>query len=124
MCVPLYDTLGANAVEYILQHSEAAAIFSDGSKLKVLSDALPAVKAQVKLVCYWGDAPEEAKKVMAIPASTIPRIPDFLLQRVNVNVYVSNCTESLVYGLLPIDHQRRSSILEILWQLSLAPPNL
>lgn len=49
-CVPLYDSLGENAIEYILGHSEASAVFVEGSKLERLATALPHVKGQVSLV--------------------------------------------------------------------------
>ena len=32
-CVPVYDTLGVNATEYILKHSEAKAVFVDSRKV-------------------------------------------------------------------------------------------
>jgi long-chain acyl-CoA synthetase len=62
-CVPLYDTLGVTAVEFILKHSDSVAAVVEGAKLDVLADALPSVKSQLKLVCFWGEATEEAKKV-------------------------------------------------------------
>ncbi|GAB4822406.1 hypothetical protein N2152v2_009452 [Parachlorella kessleri] len=55
-CVPLYDTLGENAIEYIIVHSESSIVFSSSEKLGVLVAALKheAVKAMVKTVVYWG----------------------------------------------------------------------
>lgn len=35
VCVPLYDTLGDEAVQYIIKHSEAKLIISAASKLQV-----------------------------------------------------------------------------------------
>jgi len=63
-CVPLYDTLGVTAVEFILKHSDSVAAVVEGAKLDVLADALPSVKSQLKLVCFWGKAKEEAKKAV------------------------------------------------------------
>jgi long-chain acyl-CoA synthetase len=37
VCVPLYDTLGENAVEFILNHSEASVVFVQGAKLGELA---------------------------------------------------------------------------------------
>lgn len=52
--VPLYDTLGKQAVEYVIQHSEASIIFVSANNYGALSTALPAVKDQVKTVVVWG----------------------------------------------------------------------
>ncbi|GBF96698.1 hypothetical protein Rsub_09440, partial [Raphidocelis subcapitata] len=67
-CVPLYDSLGENAIEFILRHSEAAAVFVAGGKAGKLAAALGEIKAKegeegealVKSVIYWGDAPDAA----------------------------------------------------------------
>ena len=79
MCVPLYDTLGANAVEFILKHSGATAAFAEASKMKVLAEALPAVKGQVKFVGYWGEAAEDVKKVPHPPRLPTTQFPLLLL---------------------------------------------
>mmetsp|Transcript_21388 Transcript_21388/g.53882 ORF Transcript_21388/g.53882 Transcript_21388/m.53882 type:complete len:655 (+) Transcript_21388:111-2075(+) len=64
MCVPLYDTLGVTAVEFILKHSDAASVFVEGAKLATLASALPSVKDQLKLVVYWGEATSEAQEAV------------------------------------------------------------
>merc|ERR1712078_509956 len=53
-CVPLYDTMGANAVEFILNHSEASVALASADKLPKLAEALPKCEG-VKTVVYWGD---------------------------------------------------------------------
>ena len=58
-CVPLYDTLGANAVEFILNHSEASVALASADTLPKLAEALPKCEG-VKTVVYWGDVAEEA----------------------------------------------------------------
>jgi len=58
-CVPLYDTLGANAVEFILNHSESSVAFASADKLPKLAEALPKCKG-VKTIVYWGAVAEEA----------------------------------------------------------------
>jgi long-chain acyl-CoA synthetase len=55
-CVPLYDSLGENAIEYIVTHSEATIVFVASDKVANLAAALPHVKGQVKNVVYWGAA--------------------------------------------------------------------
>jgi long-chain acyl-CoA synthetase len=63
-CVPLYDTLGANAVEFILNHSEAAIAFASADKLPKLIQALPNCKG-LKTVVYWGEPDTERLKAVA-----------------------------------------------------------
>ena len=53
-CIPLYDTLGENAIEYIVRHSEASVVFSQASKLSMLAKALPELSSLVHTVVYWG----------------------------------------------------------------------
>ena len=54
-CVPLYDTLGENAVEYIISHSGTSALFASADKLPTLAKALPKLeRGQVSTIVYWG----------------------------------------------------------------------
>ncbi|MEW5303069.1 MAG: hypothetical protein WDW36_005797 [Sanguina aurantia] len=56
-CVPLYETLGDNAVEFVLSHSEARMVVAAAAKLPVLRAALPKVSSTLTLgVVYWGEA--------------------------------------------------------------------
>ena len=52
--MPLYDTLGENAIEYILGHSEASVIIVATDKIGNLARALAASKQHVETVVYWG----------------------------------------------------------------------
>jgi long-chain acyl-CoA synthetase len=61
--VPLYDTLGEKAIEYVLGHSETKFVVAAGSKLAGLAKSLKGFKGKLLGVAYWGDAPEEAKQV-------------------------------------------------------------
>lgn len=63
-CVPLYDSLGENAIEYIINHSESSIVFAQSEKLPMLAKALPHVKDQVKHLVYWG-ASDEASLAVA-----------------------------------------------------------
>lgn len=69
VCVPLYDSLGENAVEFIIDHSEAVASFCAGSKLPLLAKALALVKGDFKTVIYWGSG--DAASLDAIKAKGI-----------------------------------------------------
>lgn len=62
-CVPLYDTLGDKAIEYVLGHSEAKFVVAAGAKLAGLAKSLKGVKGQLLGVAYWGEAPQEAQNV-------------------------------------------------------------
>ncbi|GAQ85275.1 Long-Chain Acyl-CoA Synthetase [Klebsormidium nitens] len=63
-CVPLYDTLGENAVEYILNHAEVAIVFFQAEKAAKLFEALPNAKT-VKTVVSFGDLSLEFKEKAA-----------------------------------------------------------
>ena len=53
--MPLYDTLGENAVEYIISHSGTSALFASADKLPTLAKALPKLeRGQVSTIVYWG----------------------------------------------------------------------
>jgi long-chain acyl-CoA synthetase len=66
-CIPLYDSLGENAIEYIVDHSEASIVFVQSEKFAMLAKALPKLTQLVKNVVYWGAgdaaATEVAKKL-------------------------------------------------------------
>ncbi|WIA35224.1 hypothetical protein OEZ86_003686 [Tetradesmus obliquus] len=69
-CVPLYDTLGENAVEFIVNHSEAVVTVLDGRKLGSLAGAIKGINtAQFKNVVYWG--PEDAAAVQVLTAAGV-----------------------------------------------------
>jgi long-chain acyl-CoA synthetase len=62
-CVPLYDTLGDNAVEYIVKHSESTIVFAQAEKLGMLVKALPRCTDLIKTVVYWGTTDDATTKV-------------------------------------------------------------
>ena len=67
-CVPLYDSLGENAIEFIIHHSEATIVFVASDKAANLAQALPLVKGQVGTVVYWGPKDAGVVKVRMLPA--------------------------------------------------------
>ena len=77
-CVPLYDTLGENAIEYIVKHSEASVLFSHGEKLAMLSKALPSLTPQVTTVVYWGKAGDEELNAIKAMGVTVYSFDEFL----------------------------------------------
>lgn len=65
--VPLYDTLGEAAIEYIIDHSEAVFIAASHAKLPQLAAAIPNLKTSRPLlgVTVWG-SPADASARAAI----------------------------------------------------------
>lgn len=63
VCVPLYETLGDEAVEYIVDHSETQVVVVAGARLGLLAKALPKLKAPLKGLVYWGEADKAALEV-------------------------------------------------------------
>lgn len=63
-CVPLYDTLGENAVEFIINHSGAVVTIVDGRKLGSLAGAVKGINTELfKHVVYWGKEDAAAVQV-------------------------------------------------------------
>jgi long-chain acyl-CoA synthetase len=58
-CVPLYDSLGENAIEYIIHHAEVTVAFTSAEKFPQLLKAIPMVKDRLQTVVYWGIPPEQ-----------------------------------------------------------------
>eukprot|EP00882_Tetradesmus_deserticola_P012274 GHRQ01013008.1.p1 GENE.GHRQ01013008.1~~GHRQ01013008.1.p1 ORF type:complete len:205 (+),score=31.64 GHRQ01013008.1:261-875(+) len=55
VCVPLYETLGEDAIEYIIEHSEARMVVVAGKRLGRMAAALRQVD-KLAGVAYWGEA--------------------------------------------------------------------
>ncbi|GAA0186841.1 ligase [Lithospermum erythrorhizon] len=53
-CVPLYDTLGAGAVEYIICHAEIPIVFSDENKLSEVLKTIPETGKHLKILVSFG----------------------------------------------------------------------
>lgn len=60
--VPLYDTLGENAVEFILDHAEISIAFMQESKIKPILAVLPKCTAHIKAIVSFGDVTNELKR--------------------------------------------------------------
>jgi len=85
-CVPLYDTLGDEAVRFVLAHSGAGVVFCGADKLAALAAALapgqpphpdagsPAVRAIIVWGTPAGSAPEESELAAAAAAATGARV--------------------------------------------------
>jgi len=75
-CVPLYDSLGEGAIEFILRHSGAVAVFVAADKAAALAAALAAGGlgggSGVKTVVHWGPTPPAA--VSALTAAGVDAV--------------------------------------------------
>lgn len=61
--MPLYDSLGENAIEYIIKHAGCSAVFVSSNNASTLIHALPDLTGIVKTVVIWGTAGEAKAKV-------------------------------------------------------------
>ncbi|KAJ4950151.1 hypothetical protein NE237_026983 [Protea cynaroides] len=63
-CVPLYDTLGAGAVEYIICHAEVSIAFAEEKKIPELLKTCPKATEYLKTIVSFGKvAPEQREEV-------------------------------------------------------------
>ncbi|KAI6694577.1 hypothetical protein NL676_022287 [Syzygium grande] len=79
VCVPLYDTLGPGAVNFILDHAEINFVFIQDKKAKELlnPDCLSAKKLK-SIICFTSLAEDEKEKV--VQTGTVPYTWDEFLQ--------------------------------------------
>lgn len=70
--VPLYDTLGETAVEYIIDHSETVYLAVSASKLPQLAAAFPLLKTPQRLlgVTVWGGAADVGATTAMLKSGT------------------------------------------------------
>lgn len=85
-CVPLYDSLGENAIEFIINHSEAICAFVESKKLPMLAKAIGSLDSRFKHVVYWGTGEAAAVEVRrhhslyAVAHSTHTPVPSSIVQ--------------------------------------------
>ncbi|KAJ9135571.1 hypothetical protein P3X46_032741 [Hevea brasiliensis] len=60
--VPLYDTLGPNAVEFIINHAEISLAFVQETKLSSILSCLPNCKSYLKTIVSFGNISSKQKK--------------------------------------------------------------
>ncbi|XP_065857679.1 probable CoA ligase CCL6 [Euphorbia lathyris] len=60
--VPLYDTLGPNAVEFIINHAEVSLAFVQESKLSSILACLPNCNSYLKTIVSFGNVSDTQKK--------------------------------------------------------------
>ncbi|GMP43778.1 hypothetical protein CsSME_00013012 [Camellia sinensis var. sinensis] len=62
-CVPLYDSLGAGAVEYIICHAEISLTFVEETKIPEVLKTFPNTIKHLKTLVSFGKVTDEQKKV-------------------------------------------------------------
>nr|GMD23571.1 long chain acyl-CoA synthetase 4-like [Ipomoea batatas] len=82
-CVPLYDTLGAGAVEFIICHVGISIAFVEETKIHEVLKTLPNTKEFLRTVVSFGEATEEQKEAAATFDVKIYSWDEFLMLGVN-----------------------------------------
>eukprot|EP00051_Salpingoeca_urceolata_P026721 m.478339 g.478339 ORF g.478339 m.478339 type:complete len:663 (+) comp21121_c0_seq1:69-2057(+) len=70
-CVPLYDTLGANAVRFILEHSEAKVVFCSNAKLDSILEHVDEVPSVTHVIQFEDLTEEHADKCKSVNAEVL-----------------------------------------------------
>ncbi|KAI3774760.1 hypothetical protein L1987_49322 [Smallanthus sonchifolius] len=60
--VPLYDTLGANVVEYIINHAEISLVFVQDKKIPAILSCVPNCSSNLKTIVSFGNVSESQRK--------------------------------------------------------------
>ncbi|XP_042504095.1 long chain acyl-CoA synthetase 4 [Macadamia integrifolia] len=61
-CVPLYDTLGAGAVEYIICHAEISIVFAEEKKIPEVLKTFPMTTEYLKTIVSFGKVTPEQRE--------------------------------------------------------------
>ncbi|KAK9926995.1 hypothetical protein M0R45_024200 [Rubus argutus] len=77
-CVPLYDTLGAGAVEFIICHAEVSLAFVEEKKISELLKTLPNASKYLKTLVSFGKVTPEQKELVKKHGSVIYSWNEFL----------------------------------------------
>ncbi|KAJ3704132.1 hypothetical protein LUZ61_007837 [Rhynchospora tenuis] len=78
-CVPLYDTLGASAVEFIICHAEVRIAFADEKKIAELLKTIPASAKFLKAIVSFDKVKPEQREEVEKHGLAIYEWNDFLL---------------------------------------------
>ncbi|KAL5167996.1 Long chain acyl-CoA synthetase 4 [Glycine soja] len=78
-CVPLYDTLGAGAIEFIICHSEISIAFAEEKKIPELFKTFPNATKYLKTIVSFGKVTPEQKQEVESFGLAIYSWDEFLL---------------------------------------------
>ncbi|XP_028190496.1 long chain acyl-CoA synthetase 5-like isoform X2 [Glycine soja] len=88
-CVPLYDTLGAGAIEFIICHSEISIAFAEEKKIPELFKTFPNATKYLKTIVSFGKVTPEQKQEVESFGLAIYSWDEFLLVLTEKDVYIS-----------------------------------
>ncbi|KAJ0549374.1 putative long-chain-fatty-acid--CoA ligase, CDP-diacylglycerol--inositol 3-phosphatidyltransferase [Helianthus annuus] len=77
-CIPLYDTLGANAVEFIICHAEVKIAFVEEKKIPEVIKAFPKAGEYLKTIVSFGQVTPEQKEQIKNFGSALHSWDEFL----------------------------------------------
>ncbi|EXB28672.1 Long chain acyl-CoA synthetase 4 [Morus notabilis] len=77
-CVPLYDTLGAGAVEFIINHSEVSIAFAEEKKIPELLKTFPNTTKYLRTLVSFGKVTPEQREAVEKFGLTIYAWEEFL----------------------------------------------
>ncbi|XP_057786303.1 long chain acyl-CoA synthetase 4-like isoform X1 [Salvia miltiorrhiza] len=77
-CIPLYDTLGAGAIEFIICHAEVALAFVEEKKISELLKTFPGAASCLKTIVSFGKASSQQKEEAEKYGVTMYSWDDFL----------------------------------------------
>nr|GEU83677.1 long chain acyl-CoA synthetase 4-like [Tanacetum cinerariifolium] len=77
-CIPLYDTLGAGAVEFIIGHAEITIVFVEEKKISEVLKTFPKAGEYLKTIVSFGQATPEQKEQFKNFGATIHSWDEFL----------------------------------------------
>jgi long-chain acyl-CoA synthetase len=87
--VPIYDSLGEAAVEYICNHSELSLAFVDPGKLAKFAEAAPKVAKHVRTIVCFGHVATESSEAIKKAGIDIVAWDDFIASGSGVELKVS-----------------------------------
>ncbi|XP_076951068.1 long chain acyl-CoA synthetase 4-like [Bidens hawaiensis] len=61
-CVPLYDTLGADAIEFVICHAEVTIAFAEEKKIPELLKVIPKARDHLKTIVSFGKVTHEQRE--------------------------------------------------------------
>lgn len=93
-CVPLYDTLGAGAVEFIICHAEISIAFVEEKKISELLKSFPNSAKFVKTIVSFGDVQPVQKEKVEKDGISIYSWAEFLLLGDNFRPELPETTKS------------------------------
>lgn len=78
-CVPLYDTLGSDAVEFIIRHAEVSIAFVQEAKIPAILKCLPACLDHLKTIVSFGKITDSQREEIERLGLKVYTWNDFLL---------------------------------------------